>query len=85
MVGLRTGGAEGLDDISPVNISHVRSLARRISWRLAASMPAVVVIAEHELRNGGTDMERTQWLIQTVLALAALIRLLVSGRRNGWI
>jgi hypothetical protein len=30
-------------------------------------------------------MERTQWLIQTVLALAALIRLLVSGRRNGWI
>jgi hypothetical protein len=48
-------------------------------------MPAVVVIAEHELRKGGTDVERTQWLIQTVLALAALIRLLVSGRRNGWI
>ena len=43
--------------------------------------PAVVVIAEHELRNGGTDMERTQWLIQTLLALASQVGLSCA---RGW-
>jgi hypothetical protein len=30
-------------------------------------------------------MERWQWLLQLVFTCAALVRLLVTGRRNGWI
>jgi hypothetical protein len=30
-------------------------------------------------------MQQAQWLIQAFLALAALIGLLRTGRRNGWI
>lgn len=30
-------------------------------------------------------MDKAQWLLQVILACAALVRLLVTGRRNGWI
>jgi hypothetical protein len=30
-------------------------------------------------------MNRWQWLLQVLLAFASLGRLLVTGRRNGWI
>ena len=30
-------------------------------------------------------MHQAQWLVQMLLALAALIQLLWTGRRNGWI
>jgi hypothetical protein len=30
-------------------------------------------------------MDRWQWLLQMVLAFAALGRLLMTGRRKGWI
>lgn len=30
-------------------------------------------------------MDRWQWLLQMILTLAALGRLLMTGRRNGWI
>jgi hypothetical protein len=30
-------------------------------------------------------MQQVQWLVETLLALAALIRLLRTGRRHGWI
>jgi hypothetical protein len=30
-------------------------------------------------------MHKAQWLMQVILACAALVRLLAAGRRNGWI
>ncbi len=30
-------------------------------------------------------MDRWQWLLRVILTFAALGRLLVTGRRNGWI
>lgn len=30
-------------------------------------------------------MDRSQWLLQMILTFASLVRLLVTGRRNGWI
>lgn len=30
-------------------------------------------------------MNHGQWLLQVFLTCAALVRLLVTGRRNGWI
>jgi hypothetical protein len=33
----------------------------------------------------GESMDRWQWLLQMILTCAALVRLLVTGRRNGWI
>jgi len=30
-------------------------------------------------------MDGWQWLLQVILTCAALVRLLVTGRRNGWI
>lgn len=30
-------------------------------------------------------MDRWQWLLQVIFACASLVRLLVTGRRKGWI
>jgi len=46
----------------------------------------IAIIAIAQTKHGKeAPMQQAQWLLQTLLALAALVRLLRTGRRNGWI
>jgi hypothetical protein len=63
--------------------SFASFFASRASARTPPTVPSSGSDANRQRKEKA--MDRWQWLLQVILTCAALVRLLVTGRRNGWI